>query len=67
MARYVIARQKPPPHSWYDFGRDHDAPSQPLGQPNVYDPGPVKTGLVDKDGNEICRTQDRIGFVWREE
>ena len=29
----------------------------------VHEPEPVNTGLLDKDGNEIIRVMDQIGFV----
>ena len=29
----------------------------------VHEPEPVKTGVLDKDGNPIIRVMDQIGFV----
>lgn len=67
MPRYVAVRPKRPPlKGWCDFGEDHPTAVQPLGQPTVYDAGPVTTGLLDKDGNEIIRVPDQIGFVQHE-
>ena len=67
MPRYVTLRQPQRQRSWYDFGHDHEVSAPPLGQPSVYDPGPVDTGILDKDGNRIYRTPDAIGFVRSEE
>ncbi len=65
MPRYIVMRQKP--RSWYDYGRDHEPFALPLGHPNVYEAGPIRTGLLDKDGNEIIRMPEEIGFVQRRE
>jgi hypothetical protein len=45
---------------WWDDAPE--PPAQPLGHPVVSD-GPVWTGLVDKNGNNIWRLPDQIGFV----
>ena len=29
----------------------------------VYEPEPTDTGLLDKDGNQVFRIMDQIGFV----
>lgn len=34
-----------------------------LGAQTVMEPEPVKTGLLDKDGNDIWRIMSPIGFV----
>jgi hypothetical protein len=62
MPRYVTLRQ-PRRQTRSDYG--YEPYVQPLGHPVVYDPGPVDTGLLDKDGNRIYRSADQIGFVER--
>lgn len=68
MPRYVAVRQqqKPLRSCWHEYDYSSwSTQAQPLGQPSVYDSGPVRTGLLDKDGNDICRVPDQIGFVER--
>jgi len=61
MARYISRR--PSPRAWDDFGMFHDTSGiQPVGNPMVYDRGPVDTGILDRDGNAIARMPDEIGF-----
>ena len=58
MARYVIRIAKAE-------GLPEPAPPQVLPHPMVYPTEAVKTGLVDRDGNDIWRLQDEIGFLPR--
>jgi len=37
----------------------------PLAHPQVFVSDPVKTGLIDSDGNDIYRLPDAIGFLAR--
>lgn len=57
MSRYVTLAQGPKSYL--------DAPAQPLPHPIVYDRDPIKTGLLDKDGREIYRLPDEIGYIRR--
>jgi hypothetical protein len=37
--------------------------AQPLPHPTVHDLDPIKTGILDKDGHDIYRLPDAIGFI----
>lgn len=54
MARYVARRAE----TFWD-----DRMMQPLGHPQVFASEPVKTGLLNKDGHELYRMPDPIGFI----
>jgi hypothetical protein len=41
----------------------HETTCPPLAHPQVFVDDPVKTGLIDKDGNPIYRLPDPIGFL----
>jgi hypothetical protein len=56
MSRYV---SKPPEA---DFGY-WEQPAPPLPHPTVFASEPIRTGLLDKDGNDIFRMPDPIGFL----
>jgi hypothetical protein len=61
MTRYVaIRREKPRADDWAD-----ERYVEPLGHPRVHDRGPVRTGLLDKDGRDLYRLPEPIGFVRR--
>lgn len=57
MSRYVVLRREREKSFYYEKSE------QPLPHPLVYEPEPVKTGLLDKDGNSIYRLPDGIGFL----
>lgn len=59
MSRYVVVRK---PAKANDYLDPRPVPQPPL--PCVYEPdGPIKTGVIDIDGNDICRVRDQIGFI----
>jgi hypothetical protein len=62
MPRYVTVRKPQRPRGWYDWGADLGSTGQPLGQPNVYDRGPVDTGILDQNGNPIYRAPEPMGL-----
>jgi hypothetical protein len=41
----------------------YETVSPPLAHPQVFVADPIKTGLLDKDGNPIYRIPDPIGFL----
>ena len=61
MSRYVT---KPKPKA----SDGADAPqASPLPHPQVFVADPIKTGLVDKDGHDLYRLPDPVGFVrWQD-
>ena len=61
MSRYVVA-PKPKADSFWD-----DRMVQPLGHPLVFVSEPIKTGLLDKDGNPIYRLPAEIGYLPRQQ
>lgn len=56
VSRYAI-RRPTPARSWWD------TPAPPLPHPQSYVSDPVKTGVLDADGNEIYRMPDPVGFL----
>ena len=58
MSRYVIRPKQQLDEGW-------DQPASPLPHPTVFVSEPVRTGILDPDGNEILRVQDPVGFLAR--
>ncbi len=67
MTRYVIMKGRscgkttdvPRALDWYEL------PPQPLPHPTAFVSEPVRTGILDPDGNDIFRAPDPIGFLGR--
>lgn len=58
MSRYVVMKSTgTTPVFWWD------QVASPLPHPTAFPSEPARTGLVDKDGNEIYRAPDPIGFL----
>lgn len=57
MPRYVAKR--PAPRSWWEG--EGDGPV--VTHVEVEGPASAATGLLDRDGNELLRLPDRIGFL----
>lgn len=58
MSRYATLPKRKADSFW-DDGRM----VQPLGHPQVFVGEPIKTGLLDQDGNNIYRLPDEIGYL----
>ena len=58
MSRYVVKAEVASEDRFWD---DRMLPT--VGHPKVFEEGPVKTGLVDANGNPIYRLPDAIGYL----
>lgn len=58
MSRYVI-RPAQLEEGWWD------QPVSPLPHPTTFVSEPVRTGILDPDGNDIFKVPDPVGFLAR--
>lgn len=59
MSRYVIRPKQQLDEGWWEQS------ASPLPHPTVFVSEPVRTGILDPDGNDIFKVPDPVGFLAR--
>jgi len=60
MGRYVISGSITGKPKMFDC---YEQPAPPLPHPTAFASEPMRTGILDQDGNDIFKVPDPVGFL----